>query len=66
MSSKWKGNWEYRDSFSPRFGCSGTITVTANSKREAEEEIKDQASRQLLGSTIMSTYFEVSNVSEAD
>ncbi|MBP6868588.1 MAG: hypothetical protein KBC16_00560 [Candidatus Pacebacteria bacterium] len=62
----WTGSWTFRNVMHHLHNSTGTKTVTASSEQGAKSKIKDEASRELFGTTGMHTYIDVSNLREGN
>lgn len=62
----WTGSWTFRNVMHHLHGSSGTATVNASDEKSAMYAIKNDASRELFGTTGMQTYIDVSNLREGN
>jgi hypothetical protein len=62
----WTGSWTFRNVMHDKHGTSGTSTVNAEDEQSAKYAIKNDASRELFGTTMMQTYIDVSNLREGN
>lgn len=60
----WRGEWTFKNAQHDRNGRSGTATVQAPTATRAEEAIKDYASQELFGTTIMQFYVTVTRLTK--
>ena len=58
----WRGRWEFRNVMHGLHGSNGTTTVQAENEDEARSKIKDGASKELFGTTMMHNYIIVSDL----
>ena len=61
---RWSGTWEFDDATSPHHGKTGQATITAPTKFDAEQAVKEDASRELFGSRMMTPYIVVNSITK--
>lgn len=62
--STWTGKWEFRNVMRGEHGSRGTKTVHASSESAAKSKIREEASRDLFGTTMLQRYVVVSGLRE--
>lgn len=61
---KWEGKWRFNNVMHRFDGRSGVMTVVAMDVPQARENIRDEVSRLLFGTTFMQDYVVVTEVHE--
>lgn len=61
---RYRGDWVFMNVMHHKHRSSGTETVTAESEDSARMAIRSEASRSLFGTTMMTNYISVSNLTE--
>ena len=62
--NRWEGNWEFDDATSPHHGETGQATITAPTQFDAQQAVKEAASRTLFGSPMMTPYIVVRSITK--